>query len=279
MKHWGRIYRVFPYEGCGGNLAAVLADGEMEDEERLVIAKRLGLSETAFLGHDEKGFRLRFFTPVREIEMCGHATLASMGWIRDRHVGIPAAVWVGDRKIPISSDGERLFIQMGGSRRIAAEFEPEALAGALGLSSQEIGLDALQPVIYDSGIPDILLPVRDLASLARIRPDREGLIALSRSYDVVGLHAFTIEKDQLHARNFAPLYGIDEEFATGTSNHGLITYLLQAWPGLPRFGGIIQGTGEEKGKVDYHIREQQVFIGGEVLREKDFTIDGEEKTK
>ena len=72
-----------------------------------------------------------------------------------------------------------------------------------------------------------MMPVKDEEELDKINPDFPALSDLSQDYDVVGVHAFTVNtKDGcIHVRNFAPLYDIDEEAATGTSN-GALTYYL-----------------------------------------------------
>ena len=87
----------------------------------------------------------------------------------------------------------------------------------------------LLPQMISTGLPDIMMPVVSLADLAALTPDMPALATLSDRYKVTGVHAFTLDTadetdDALcHARNFAPLYDIDEEAATGTSN-GALTY-------------------------------------------------------
>jgi len=73
------------------------------------------------------------------------------------------------------------------------------------------------------------MPVKNEEELAKINPDFEALSKLSEKYKVVGVHAFTVNtKDgAVHCRNFAPLYDIDEEAATGTSNGALTFYLYK----------------------------------------------------
>ena len=76
---------------------------------------------------------------------------------------------------------------------------------------------------------DIMMPVADEAELEKIAPDFPALTEHSRRYNVVGVHAFTVNTadGMIHARNFAPLYDIDEEAATGTSNGALVYYLYR----------------------------------------------------
>jgi len=72
-----------------------------------------------------------------------------------------------------------------------------------------------------------MMPVKSELQLDMLKPNMKKLTDLSKKYDVTGVHAFTVnsEDGHIHARNFAPLCGIDEEAATGTSNGALIYYL------------------------------------------------------
>lgn len=82
--------------------------------------------------------------------------------------------------------------------------------------------------IISTGLKDILLPLKSLEALSQIEANDQAIIQLSREYEVVGIHAFTLDSSLGHdvsARNFAPLYGIKEESATGTSNGALGAYL------------------------------------------------------
>lgn len=96
--------------------------------------------------------------------------------------------------------------------------------------------DALSPVIVNAGLTDILLPLRSREELNALKPDFEKLAEFSERLGVVGVHAFVeagnakktkCSGSVIYARNFAPLYGIDEEAATGTSNAGLTQYLYE----------------------------------------------------
>ena len=86
------------------------------------------------------------------------------------------------------------------------------------------GVDMI-PQMISTGLPDIMMPVASVEDLDAITPDFPALSKLSERYEVVGVHAFTANCDDAtcHTRNFAPLYDIDEEAATGTSS-GALTY-------------------------------------------------------
>jgi PhzF family phenazine biosynthesis protein len=81
--------------------------------------------------------------------------------------------------------------------------------------------------IISTGLPDIIYPVASTKELDDLAPDMDALTALSRELNVVGVHAFALSDDgyTAHVRNFAPLYDIPEESATGTANAALTYYL------------------------------------------------------
>lgn len=221
----------------GGNPAGVviLPDGaDFPDDETCVkTAAELRYSETAFikrLGDNE--FNIRYFTPAAEVELCGHATIGSFAALRyGGYIGdgdFMNHTISGDLNISVS--GQRVLMDMATPVKINEITEYEALKELytiMGLDYDDLkarGL-ALTPQMVSTGLPDIMMPVPTLADLEAIDPDFKALSDLSARYEVVGVHAFTRDGDDAtcHVRNFAPLYDIDEEAATGTSN-GALTY-------------------------------------------------------
>ena len=109
--------------------------------------------------------------------------------------------------------------------------------------------EGLEAQAVSTGLLDILLPVRDLAALERAEQNEGEVTRLSERYGVVGVHMFcpSTPDAAAHCRNFAPLYAIPEEAATGTSN-GALTYYLYS-RGLTAAGAenrFVQG--EKMGK-------------------------------
>lgn len=221
----------------GGNPAGVviLPEGAdfPSDETCVKTAAELRYSETAFikrLGDNE--FNIRYFTPAAEVELCGHATIGSFAALRyGGYIGdgdFMNHTISGDLNISVS--GQRVLMDMATPVKINEITEYEALKELytiMGLDYDDLkarGL-ALTPQMVSTGLPDIMMPVPTLADLEAIEPDFKALSDLSAKYEVVGVHAFTRDGDDAtcHVRNFAPLYDIDEEAATGTSN-GALTY-------------------------------------------------------
>ena len=129
-----------------------------------------------------------------------------------------------------------------------SEEEQQALYAAYGLSLADRP-EGLEPQAVSTGLMDILLPVRDMETLDRAVQNEAEVTRLSEHYDVVGVHMFCPNTPDAfaHCRNFAPLYAIPEEAATGTSNGALTYYLFRR--GLIQAGAdnrFVQG--EKMGK-------------------------------
>lgn len=126
---------------------------------------------------------------------------------------------------------ECIFPDMGKSKimeKVTDEGADE-LYNIMGLEGQKVSFNGIfLPVqIVSAGVLDILLAVQDERELTKIKPDFLALKNFSRRKRVVGVHAFTIneEKKITRTRNFAPLYGINEEGTNGTANAALTYYL------------------------------------------------------
>ena len=232
------IVDAFTEEIFGGNPAGVviLPDGAdfPSDEIMVKTAAELRYSETAFIKNLGNGeFNIRYFTPAAEVDLCGHATIGSFkallhaGIIKDNNTYINHTL-AGDLEIIV----ENGFVLMDMANpvkinEITADDKLEELYKIMGLDYKEQkarGLNMI-PQMISTGLPDIMMPVLTLTDLESIAPDFPALSKLSEAYEVVGVHAFTLDGDDAtcHVRNFAPLYDIDEEAATGTSN-GALTY-------------------------------------------------------
>ena len=166
---------------------------------------------------------MRYFTPRSEVDLCGHATIATFGllWQLGK-VGENVCMnhtLAGDLEVMA---GERVMMQMATPRMVGEVKDVERLCRIM-----QCAVPLLPVEIISTGLPDIMLPVQSEEALEALAPDMAALAALSRELEVVGVHAFVQTGDgyTAHVRNFAPLYGVDEESATGTANAALTHYL------------------------------------------------------
>lgn len=215
----------------GGNQAGVvLADKVLEPAVMQQVAAELKHSETAFVWQTEEGNRLRYFTPAGEVDLCGHATVAvfallrRLGRIEDgTHKALTRA---GALEIEVS--GETVWMDMAPPKTLGVlpEESWEELYGAYGLTLEDRPAD-LPPEIVSTGLADIMMPVRDHETLLRAVQNERTVTELSRRFDVTGVHMFCLGEEAVYCSNFAPLYDIPEECATGTSNGALTYYLYE----------------------------------------------------
>jgi len=230
----------------GGNPAGVVLIGSDSDfpaeSVMLKTAAELRYSETAFLKPIHNGgAHIRYFTPTAEVDFCGHATIAAFTALLkigavERNFAYPINTLSGDLTIDITEDS--IMMEMPPSKlikRITDPTEIDELYKSLGIKYDPVSVVVdggdtvtLLPILIDTGFPDIFLPVINRETLAAIAPDFKYLASLSEKQGSGGVHAFTLEAPEGYTascRNFAPLYGIDEEAATGTANGGLSYYL------------------------------------------------------
>lgn len=278
------IVDAFTTQLFGGNPAGVVIVEQgmsfPSDETMKKLAAELRYSESAFVKQlSPNSFQTRYFTPEAEVDLCGHATIATFHVLRK--LGLVQSnqqyfnqTLAGNLRIILK--GESIYMEMGTPTAMGTMRDPQAireLYQVLGIPAvaNQVG-DKLLPEIISTGLPDIIVTVPTEADLAAIKPDFPALSKLSEKYKVVGVHAFTVGKDgKFHVRNFAPLYGIDEEAATGTANGALTYYLYQH--GLIADEAeteFIQGEAMNRpSSVSSVISKQgssvQIFIGGQAV--------------
>ena len=239
-----QIVNAFTVEGAGGNPAGVVLDADGLDEAAMqAVAARTGLSETAFVSRSaSEGARLDFFTPTRRIAHCGHATVAAFAQMRaEGRVadGVTSKQTVdGPRRI-IVKDGA-VFMQQTAPRYQGAEDWEGGVTQAQVLAS--LGLAAgrlhpgLPPFVVDTGNRFLVLGVAEAADLAALRPDQAEIARISEALGLVGYYVFALDPSgaaDATTRMFAPLYGIEEESATGMAA-GPLACLLHDKLGLPQ---------------------------------------------
>jgi PhzF family phenazine biosynthesis protein len=233
MKYY--IVDAFTDVAFGGNPAGVvlLEQGASFPTDELMqqVAAELRFSETAFVQNNGSNeFTVRYFTPCSEVDLCGHATIATFGMMSSQGI-IPRGVvcrnhtLAGELEVRVD---DKVMMQMAQPKVIAplvdVPYLHDIMAGMNMIDWPEMPVE-----VISTGLPDIIMPVGNVESLNALKPNMDKLTELSRELNVIGVHAFAISDDgyTAHVRNFAPLYGVPEESATGTANAALNYYLYR----------------------------------------------------
>lgn len=212
-----RIFQIdaFTSEVFRGNPAAVCPLEEwLDDAVMTAVAAENNLSETAFFVPEGTGFQIRWFTPVQEVKLCGHATLASAFVILNELEPSRDAVQFESRSglLSVARDGDMLKMDFPAWPLERCDPPAELLRG-LGKSPVETW-----SVSTDDNYYAVFAAERDVRSIA---PDFELLKKLHPAGVVVTAPG---ERSDCASRYFAPSYGIPEDPATGSIQCGLAPY-------------------------------------------------------
>jgi len=270
----------FTSEPLAGNAAGVVPDAEgLDDSQMQAIARELNASETAFLSpSDDADRRIRYFTPTQEVDLCGHATIASHAFLDDDGV-IDAGTHtletnVGVLDIEVEPSGT-VWMTQDVATVETVELEHADVADALGVDAvtlTEIG-DDLPLATASTGLAFLVVPVTYLEALSAMQPEMKAVAALTDELDVTGIYAFTFDAldadSTLHGRMFAPAAGVDEDPVTGTASGAVGAYLREtdAFEGeLPEEMVFEQGHFVDRpGRVAVRAGVDPVSVGGRAV--------------
>ena len=269
------IVDAFTDRPFGGNPAGVvlLGNDDFPDEGLMLqVAAELRYSETAFVRRlSATEYHMRYFTPAAEVELCGHATVATIALLHRLGMADGRCLChtlAGD--LAVEAD-ERVMMQMARPRIVETIADTEEIYKALGLNfsivnSQLSILDLPVQVAY-AGLNDIMVPLPDVSTLNALQPDMEAVAAITKEHATTSFHVFAIAKDgyTAHVRDFGPLYGIPEESATGTANAALTHYLAVNGV-IPQQGDFAFLQGEAMGRPSVVATridaDGTVYVGG-----------------
>lgn len=235
MKQY--ILSSFVSEKGGGNKAAVVFDDfGLNESEMLRIAEKNNFSETAFIDFRrsrDNNFNIRYFTPAEEVDICGHAALASFKVLMDLGYiqGKTAYHLTKAGKLKVLIEKDIILIEMKKPETVM-QLSASDIVSITDLNEAQIipNKEGFIDVI-STGLKDIILEVDGVDSLRNMNIIKEAMIRLCKEKDLIGMHVVsreTIMKDSdFCCRNFAPAVGIDEESATGTSNASLLYYITK----------------------------------------------------
>jgi trans-2,3-dihydro-3-hydroxyanthranilate isomerase len=232
------IVDVFARQQYAGNQLAVVTDAAgLDSAEMQAIAGEMDYSETTFVtGEPADGtWPVRIFTPTDEVPFAGHPTLGTAAVIRDRLAdGEPDEVVldlpVGEVPVDRRQTGdEDLFWMRQQPPEFGDRLAHDDLATVLGLAPDQ--LDAHPVQVVSTGLPTIVVPLRDREALTGIDFDRAAYDELVGDREAKLIHAFCPDPrepaDDIAARMFAPALGVREDPATGSANGCLAAYLSE----------------------------------------------------
>ncbi|WP_324024895.1 PhzF family phenazine biosynthesis isomerase [Maribacter sp. BPC-D8] len=226
-----QILNAFTENNKGGNPAGVVLHADaLSHENKLEIAQKVGLSETAFISESKTAdYKLDFYTPTKQIAHCGHATIAAFSYLKQlgllKSNASSKETVDGIRKIEIQ--GDLAFMeQLAPTYVYPTERENDILV-SLGLTKEDLLPNAPMQVV-NTGNSFLLIPVKDVKTLEDITPDFDAIESISEAYDLIGYYVFTTNAPaeiDATTRMFAPRYGILEEAGTGMAAGPLVSYL------------------------------------------------------
>ena len=232
MKIEIQIINAFIDGESGGNPAGVVLDAdEFSAMQKLEIAAKVGLSETAFVSSSKSAdFKLDFFTPKRQVAHCGHATIATFSYLQQLgRIGKATTskeTIDGNRNIFI--DGDMAFMEQLAPSYREIDHRMDSLIFSLGIAGQDL-LSNHKPIIVNTGNSFLVVPLKDEITVLSAHPDFEKIHKISEEFDLIGYYIFSqhtkLPERDAGTRMFAPRYGINEESATGMAAGPLACYL------------------------------------------------------
>jgi PhzF family phenazine biosynthesis protein len=231
-----------------GNPAAVCPlDKWLADETMLKIAAENNLAETAFFVKKGDVYEIRWFTPLAEIDLCGHATLASGYVIFELLKAEDSFIRFHSHKsgeLTVEKQGDRLILDFP-SRPVSPVEAPEGLIEALGKAPQEIFKARDYFLVYESE-----------QEILDIKPKFSKLLE-------VGAHGYIVtakgDSADFVSRFFAPEVGVPEDPVTGSAHCNLIPFWAERLGKNELFARQVSTRG---GELFCELRGDRVKIGG-----------------
>ena len=292
MSQYRIIYLdAFTTEPFSGNPCAVLPEADrLTDDQMQKIACETNLSETAFVLPSEKAaVRVRYFMPYQEIPFAGHPTIAT-AFMLAQEGRVPAnedvsrvnfEFNIGVLPVEIHWDANRRPVRAVMAQTapaFGAVADPQDLIPSLGLRGKDI-LDSGPIQVVSTGVPFLIIPLIDMASLRKARMDRPRLLSVLKDLQVDAAYlfipgGFDAETD-FHGRLFSP-GGVSEDSFTGSAVGAAgayaVRYGILSGPELTVEQGHMVGR-PGRGTVEILQSADQIVsvkVGGSAVR----TLDG-----
>jgi PhzF family phenazine biosynthesis protein len=217
------------------------------------VAREMNLSETAFLYREREGFRLRWFTPAVEVDLCGHATLASAHILWEMSYARPnetVSFYTRSGTLTAERNGDWVEMDFPAKPEEAAP-EPVGLARALGVKIQYLGRNQF----------DYLVEVDSEAVVGNMKPDFTQLAKLPIRGVIVTSRSSSREYDFV-SRFFAPRVGVNEDPVTGSAHCCLGPF----WESrLHKKEFVAYQASARGGIVRVRVMDPRVILGGQAV--------------
>jgi PhzF family phenazine biosynthesis protein len=245
----------FTSKPFSGNPAAVVVLEKPGDDRWMQsVALEMNLAETAFLvRRGDRDFDLRWFTPAVEVDLCGHATLASAHVLwEEGHLEAATQARFHTRSGLLTADRRNGAIVLDFPATPAREMEPpEGLVPALGVSARWIGKNAY----------DYLVEVESEAAVRAASPDFGALGAVKARGIIVTARANSLGYDFV-SRFFAPAAGINEDPVTGSAHCTLGPFWAER---LGKTSFVAYQASPRGGVVRVEVKGDRILLGGEAV--------------
>lgn len=237
-----------------GNPAAVCVLKEAADDTWMQhLANEMNLSETAFLFKQADGYKLRWFTPAVEVELCGHATLASAHILWEQgFLPLDEQARFYTKSGLLSAVRKDSWIELDFPAEPEEQTDiPETLFRALRADAQYVGKNRF----------DFLLEFESAEAIRKMSPDFTLLSTISGRGFIVTSRSDSSEYDFI-SRFFAPAFGINEDPVTGSAHCCLGPYWAKK---LGKQELTAYQASDRGGVVQVRVGDDRVYLGGQAV--------------
>ncbi|HSL71790.1 MAG TPA: PhzF family phenazine biosynthesis protein [Longimicrobiales bacterium] len=244
----------FTDRAFAGNPAAVCILTDMPGDDWLrAVALEMNLSETAFLVRDGDAYRLRWFTPAVEVDLCGHATLASAHVLwEDGHLRPDETAEFDTRSGRLRAMRDHGWITLDFPAKHAVPAEPPAgLLEALGVDARAVLRNVFDYLVECESADQVRGLQPDFTQLQRV--EMRGVMVTALSDD---------PRFDFVSRFFAPAAGVNEDPVTGSAHCALGPYWADRLGKNPLIGYQASARG---GMVRVEVKGDRVLLGGKAV--------------
>jgi predicted PhzF superfamily epimerase YddE/YHI9 len=236
-----------------GNPAAVcILDSMQTDLWMQQVANEMNLSETAFLYKENEGYRLRWFTPAAEVDLCGHATLASAHILWEEHISGDSEIIFFTKSGDLRAQKDDNWIHLNFPLEVASEcLPPIELVEGLGVKFKFVGKNRM----------DYIVEVADEETVRNLKPNFSELKKVNTRGVIVTSLSDSDDYDFV-SRAFFPAMGVDEDPVCGSAHCCLGPYWMDK---LEKDELNAIQLSERTGILKLKIENDRIIISGQAV--------------